>query len=58
MASKKERDNRQIERLKENYRKFSDELLLKLKYERTNLPINENKKAFKAILKERGLEND
>jgi hypothetical protein len=57
MSSKKKRDNSEIERLKENYRKLSDELLLKLKQERTNQPINENKKAFKAVLKERGLEN-
>jgi len=58
MSSKRERDQKEIQRLMEYFRKFSDEYLQGLINHRSSgsKSNSPNKKAFKAVLKERGID--
>ena len=59
MASKKENEQKEIARLIDIFRKYSDEKLTKLINHRISAhPSPANKKAFKAVLKERGIDRN
>jgi hypothetical protein len=59
MTSKKEREQIEIQRLMDYFRKWSDEQFIKLiNFRLSNIIDSANKKAFKAVLKERGIDKN